>query len=265
MIDAGDENAPTRNSTTVTIGAEVSCDDGVCGNIDRVVLDPVRRNLTHLVIATNHRHHLDRLVPIELVDSADEAVLLHCSPAEFEQLADAEETELIKGADGGDWGYEPSQRLSLPYFGLGRSGPELGTAGMEGLGLAGAGALPESITYDKVPMGEVEVRRGQHVITIDGPIGRVRGLVIDPADYHVTHVLLEHGHLWGEKEVAIPISAVTHRQRRRASPGHEGRRSRPSCSRNTPTSLTCGVRLESAPSVRLPRATDSPLAALGWL
>jgi hypothetical protein len=25
----------------------------------------------------------------------------------------------------------------------------------------------------------------------------------------VTHILLEEGHLWGRKEVAIPISAVT--------------------------------------------------------
>jgi hypothetical protein len=40
-------------------------------------------------------------------------------------------------------------------------------------------------------------------------IGRVQGLVVDPSDHHVTHVLLAEGHLWGEKEVAIPISAVT--------------------------------------------------------
>ena len=31
----------------------------------------------------------------------------------------------------------------------------------------------------------------------------------DPASHHVTHVLLQEGHLWGRKEVAIPISAVT--------------------------------------------------------
>ena len=30
-----------------------------------------------------------------------------------------------------------------------------------------------------------------------------------PADHHVIHVLLDEGHLWGKKEVAIPISAVT--------------------------------------------------------
>ena len=31
---------------------------------------------------------------------------------------------------------------------------------------------------------------------------------IDQAN-HVTHVLLQEGHLWGRKDVAIPISAVT--------------------------------------------------------
>lgn len=43
----------------------------------------------------------------------------------------------------------------------------------------------------------------------DGEIGRVKGLVVDPADHHVTHILLDEGHLWGEKQVAIPISTVT--------------------------------------------------------
>jgi len=43
----------------------------------------------------------------------------------------------------------------------------------------------------------------------DGAIGRVQGLAVDPGDHHVTHVLLDDGHLWGKKRVAIPIGAVT--------------------------------------------------------
>jgi len=53
------------------------------------------------------------------------------------------------------------------------------------------------------------VRRGDQVHATDGNTGRVQGLVIDPGDHHVTHVLLQEGHLWGRKEVAIPITAVT--------------------------------------------------------
>ena len=64
-------------------------------------------------------------------------------------------------------------------------------------------------SYDSVPVGEVEVRRGEHVHATDGEIGSVEGLVTDPGNHHVTHVLLQEGHLWGSKEVAVPIGAVT--------------------------------------------------------
>ena len=69
----------------------------------------------------------------------------------------------------------------------------------------------DTITFsplDTLPAGEVGIRRGQQVHATDGGIGRVQGLVIDRATLHVTHVLLQEGHLWGRKQVAIPISAV---------------------------------------------------------
>ena len=91
--------------------------------------------------------------------------------------------------------------LWLPYYGAGM-GMGLGA----GLGMAYA---PLAVTYDTVPLDEVEVRRGEHVHATDGRIGKVQGLVIDPGSHHVTHVLLQEGHLWGRKEVAIPIGAVT--------------------------------------------------------
>jgi sporulation protein YlmC with PRC-barrel domain len=55
----------------------------------------------------------------------------------------------------------------------------------------------------------VAVRRGGQVHAIDGEIGRVQGLVIETQSHHVSHVLLQEGHVWGRKEIAIPIAAVT--------------------------------------------------------
>jgi sporulation protein YlmC with PRC-barrel domain len=57
-------------------------------------------------------------------------------------------------------------------------------------------------------LGEVVVRRDQPVHATDGEIGRVQGLVIDPRNHRVTHVLLQEGHLWGRKDVAIPVAVV---------------------------------------------------------
>jgi sporulation protein YlmC with PRC-barrel domain len=61
----------------------------------------------------------------------------------------------------------------------------------------------------EIDPAEAELIPGHPVHATDGEIGQVEGLVIDPRSHHVTHVLLQEGHLWGRKEVAIPISAVT--------------------------------------------------------
>ena len=86
----------------------------------------------------------------------------------------------------------------------------LGGAGMAGMGMSGmgSGSPSQTVTYDTVPAGEVEIRRGEHVHATDGHIGRVQGLVIDRQSRHVTHPLLQEGHVRGRKDVAIPVSAV---------------------------------------------------------
>jgi len=182
------------------IGREVTAADGVCGKLSRVVVDPVARALTHLVVQPRDRWGLGRLVPIELVDETSDELRLRCTMAEFDALEDAEETQFLSEAEG-QLGYGSGEALAWPYYGLGSAAP-----GMGGLGVGG---VPSAISYDRVPVGEVELRRGEHVRATDGNIGRVQGLVIDPKDHHVTHVLLEEGHLWGKKDLAIPIGAVT--------------------------------------------------------
>lgn len=68
---------------------------------------------------------------------------------------------------------------------------------------------PPSATYNTLPSGQVAVRRGDHVHATDGNIGQIQGLVIDPGSHQVTHVLLQEGHVFGRKDVAIPVGAVT--------------------------------------------------------
>jgi sporulation protein YlmC with PRC-barrel domain len=184
------------------IGSEVACADGICGDLRRVVVDPVARTITHLVVEPRHRRNAGHLVPVELVTSTANEIQLRCTKSEFDALEEAQETQFIAGAGGG-LGYREGQLLSLPYFGLARG---LGIGGTVG---STARREPHAGTYDRVPLGEVEVRRGDHVDATDGAIGRVKGLVIDPSDHHVTHIILDEGHLWGEKTVAIPIRAVS--------------------------------------------------------
>jgi sporulation protein YlmC with PRC-barrel domain len=189
----------TTQGVNFTIGSEVCCSDGDCGELRRIVLDPVARSLTHLVVEARHRHGEGHLVPIELAESTANQIRLRCTTAEFEALEDAEYTQLLP-VTSGTWGYGPGDLLSMPYYGLG--------AGSIGMAATGLSSGPQVTVYDRVPLGDVQVRRGDSVHATDGSIGRVQGLVIDPHDHHVTHVLLDEGHLWGKKRVAIPINAV---------------------------------------------------------
>jgi len=186
-------------TTPLVIGAGARCTDGACGEVSRVVVDPVARAVTHLVVEPAGRQGLGRLVPLDLVDSTGGEIRLRCTLAEFEKLDAAEETQFVPGTRGYA-AYGPEQVLAWPYSSLG------GLDSVEGEIVSG---VSETITYDTLPLGEVAVRRGDRVHATDGAIGHVEGLVIDPRNHHVTHVLLQEGHLWGRKEVAIPIGAVT--------------------------------------------------------
>jgi len=183
------------------IGAEASASDGVCGEVSRLVMDPVALTVTHLVIEPKHRRESGRLVPVHLVDTTTGQIRLRCTTAEFDKLDPAEEIDQVEGLDYGG-GYGQAEAVQ-GYGGMGG----IGATGM-GIGM-GVGHNTPVVVQDVVPLGEVDVQRGESVHALDGEIGKVQGFVCDPGDNHVTHVLLQEGHLWGRKEVSIPISAVT--------------------------------------------------------
>lgn len=165
------------------MGAKASCSDGSCGEVRRTILDPATLTVTHLVIEPRHDRAKGRLVPLELVDAAGPEIRLRCTLAEFERLEPSEEVELAEGMDFGG-----------------------STSGM-GIGM-GLGQRTPVVVNHAVPLGETEVEPHDSVRAVDGEIGRVEGFVVDPVHHQVTHILLKEGHLWGRKEVAIPVSAV---------------------------------------------------------
>jgi sporulation protein YlmC with PRC-barrel domain len=190
------------DTTQFTIGVKAVGTDGEIGKVSRVVVDPTAQAVTHIVVEPKVFTDISRLVPLALVRGATaDEVTLTCSLAEFGKLPPAEETKFLPGISQFA-GYGPGEVLTWPYYGLALDGGEFS-------GGLGGGDLVTPVTTDKVPLGEVAIWRNEHVHATDGEIGRVQGLVIDTGNRHVTHVLLQEGHLWGRKEVAIPVSAVT--------------------------------------------------------
>ena len=68
--------------------------------------------------------------------------------------------------------------------------------------------VPVTVESQQIPAGELAVHRGTRVEAKDGYVGHVDEFVVDPESGHITHLVMRQGHLWGQKDVVIPISAM---------------------------------------------------------
>jgi uncharacterized protein YrrD len=189
------------------LGSRVNCTDGLFGKLADVVVDPTKRTVTHLVVEPDGDHRKARLVPIELASAdSDEdvtpAIAVRCSVEEADQLEPVEEYAYIRLGESPDlepgWDMGVETVLAWPYY-------------ASGLGYETVPADYDphaSVTYDRIPKGEVEIRRASGVTSADGhQLGQVDGFLVDDDDA-ITHFVLERGHLWGRREVTIPIKEV---------------------------------------------------------
>jgi sporulation protein YlmC with PRC-barrel domain len=173
----------------IPVHAEVQCVDGLAGHSVAVILHPVSQRVTHLVVSEKEFPHTERLVPVDLViGSTPYQIRLRCTKDELLAMESFIETEFVMGT-------EPHSVYSLEEYRLWPyvlPDPEMGMV----------------VEHEKIPPGELAVRRGARVQATDGQIGRVDEFLLDPANMHVTHLVLREGHLWGQKEVSIPVSQI---------------------------------------------------------
>ena len=186
------------------LGKPIRGADKVLGELADVVIDPTTKRVTHLVAKPSEGDGSARLVPIELVEAGggdEDEIRLRCTREDFLALDDVQEIAYLRLGESPtsdpDWDVGVENVLALPYY----QGPEF-------MGVSSVGVIGEvDITYHRVPKGEVEIRRSSTVsATDDDFLGRVDGFVVDGD--HITHLVLEHGHLWGKREITIPIGAV---------------------------------------------------------
>jgi sporulation protein YlmC with PRC-barrel domain len=187
------------------LGSPVRCTDDAFGELADVVIDPTTRRVTHLVVRPDRASEPPRLVPIERARGGDEAeatIVLDGSVAEIGQLESVREAAYLRlgefPVEDPDWEVGIEEMLALPYY-----------QGFDAFG-AEPVAYDDHVMweYDRIPKGDVEIRRASPVTSRDGHhLGHVDGFVVDDQN-RIGHLVLEHGHLWGKREVIIPIGAV---------------------------------------------------------
>jgi sporulation protein YlmC with PRC-barrel domain len=182
------------------LGCSVRCADAAFGELADVIVDPISRRVTHLVVEPHGRHDHARLVPIERARPADEGLALDYSIAEVEALAPLTESAYIRAGESvvadPDWDIGTQDVLALPVY-----------QELNGMGTVIDPDPHVMVNYDRIPKHEVELRRSSDVISTDGHhLGQVEGFLVGTGE--AADIVLARGHLWGRREVVIPASAV---------------------------------------------------------
>jgi len=187
-IDHPQPNSREAKTMDIALNAEVYCADGLCGRSTHVILKPTTEKVTHLVVREKQWPHTEFLVPMAAVTATTpDSINLSCTRSELADLQPFVETEYVKvdipRYAGGMYLMEPYAYLE----------PEM---------------LP--VEHEAIPAGELAVRRGTRVEATDGHVGQVDEFLINPADERITHLVLREGHLWGQRDVTIPVSEIDH-------------------------------------------------------
>ena len=179
--------------TNIPIGSKIVCTDGPAGRTTAVVVDPLSKQVSHIaVVEKSLLHGEERLVPIDkVVETTRDSIRLSCSAADIQQMPAFTRTHYME-IDNGPGGYA----YSTPYMTM---HPDMNMV-----------PEPRYITIQDrlVPEGQVAIQRGMKVEAVDGPVGEVGELLIDPATGQVSHFLMMKGHRWGKREIAIAVSEI---------------------------------------------------------
>ena len=177
----------------IPLNAQVECTDGICGRSVYVLINPVIDQVTHLVVKEDKSPNTEYVVPVELVaETISNTIRLHCTKAELEKMKPFIRTTFIEeklpdySAYGGGYG---SGMVYWPY------------ASFES-------RVQLPVEHRQIPPGELAVQRGTRVEATDGYVGKVDEFVVNPKSGHITHLVMREGHLWGQKDVIIPLSAM---------------------------------------------------------
>ena len=168
--------------------AQVECIDGVCGHSVYVLINPVIDQVTHLVVKENDPPNTEYIIPIDFVtETTSGRIRLHCSKAEMEMGESFIKTKFIK-----EMGSIIHHRLDIKtllqsFFYLTIINPPVPV-------------------YD--PVREFAIHQGTPVEATDGYIGKVDELVVNRENGHITHLVMREDHLWGKKDIIIPVSAM---------------------------------------------------------
>lgn len=185
------------------------------GTIDRVVIDPASKEVSHVVVRQGWLFTEDKVVPTAFIDRATaDQVRLRNDVEDLEELPHFEETYYVPYDESNSaatntpayatGGYA---RPYYPYPPIGAAWPGYyGAYGAYPMGYYGAGAYPGKPyaveTERNIPQGSIALKEGANVVDSHGDqVGSVARVFTDDETQQVTHLLIAEGWLFQEKHL----------------------------------------------------------------
>lgn len=173
--------------------AKITCTDGHGGTSIAFTLNPVTRIISNLVVEESHGQQ--RLVDLKVIDkTGQDEIWLKCSEDELGEMELFQVKEFVERAPqkSGDWAEEDGEWED----GVDVSQYEMTTA------------YGNPIQVERVPEGEIAFHRKTDIEATDGHVGEVEKFIVEADSGKITHLVLHKGHLWGKKDIMIPLTAV---------------------------------------------------------
>ncbi len=192
------ETSPSNTSTPpvrLRMGQPVVAEDGPFGELADIVIDPHTKQVTHLIVEPHGNHLQARLVPLWMT-SIDEDINVALDLRHLRELARVSFSELIRIGEpidiGDEWDIGYLVIRALPYWSS---------------IIPGAWTPEADAEFDRIPMGECEIRRASAVRSSDGHlVGHVEGMVV--ADEHMSHVVVTTGFPGLRRHAVLPLSVI---------------------------------------------------------
>jgi uncharacterized protein YrrD len=205
-------------------GAEVLTPKGEkVGRVDRVVLDPRTKEVTHLVVRKGLVLTTDKVLPVAMVrQTTEEAVTLDRNATDLERLPDFEETHYVN-VDDAEWNERRAAGASAARARAREYSPAMywyPPTSVLAPGQAAAATVPyyempavaATETTRNIPDNTVALKEGADVVSADGEkVGSVERVFAERDTNRATHLLVSQGMLF-QSHKPIPttwIEAVT--------------------------------------------------------
>jgi uncharacterized protein YrrD len=172
------------------------------GSVDRVVIDPQSRKVTHLVAKKGILFTREKVIPIEQVDRVGENEVFLKEIVDPNELPDFEEEYHIPAQERDESRDErPGYARPLMWY------PHPGVPSW-GMGTYPMYHAPHTYlrTRRNIPKGTVALEEGANVVCRDGEkAGKIERIYSDPEEHRATHLVISSGLISKEKKLVPSI------------------------------------------------------------